>query len=157
MAEQILIIKYDGLDANEHTLDLRLFGESLAGIDRVASAGLIMLTTRRMPKKGERFPLRLKAREPEASSVLIQAVIDNAAWALPLAHEIATGVSIDLLTSWFGAVFNLAGGRSKEADPHFNKLMDHLEKVREDRVELDRALIKDRQDERRQTRKLIEG
>ena len=50
MEDAQIRIKYDGLDADRHEVDMRLFGRSLIGIDKIISDQIIFLTENRLPR-----------------------------------------------------------------------------------------------------------
>lgn len=62
MDGQQILIRYDGRDADIHTVDMRLLGRSLQGFDRIISDGIILLSEKGLPKHGERAILRVKAK-----------------------------------------------------------------------------------------------
>jgi len=78
MSESAITIIYDGGDASRNTIDAKLFGQSLQGLDRMVSDCLIILSQERLPKRGERAPLLLKAREPEAGSYNVPQLLQEA-------------------------------------------------------------------------------
>ncbi|RDD60492.1 hypothetical protein [Ferruginivarius sediminum] len=116
-------IRFEGFEADEHALDMRHLGQSLVGLDRMISTGLIALSDRRPPRRGERFPLVVRAQEPVAGSVEIFGDLGPLVGALPLMQEvIATGAS-EIIWRWVSWVFLMAGGREKDADPQYTMLM----------------------------------
>lgn len=78
------IIKFDGGDADYNSVDMRLLGESLQGVERIASDLIVAILNNRMPKKGERTPFVVKAYEPEAGTLTIPVAIQEGAALLQL-------------------------------------------------------------------------
>jgi hypothetical protein len=129
-------IDYDGLDADGHMLDLRLFGEAAIGLDKLANTGLIAISDFRLPKRGERFPLRVLAQEPREGTFEYFAILAPlAASTLPLVHELFYTVAGEVLWRWLSWVASMMGGRPKEAEPHFKALMDLTKEIHKGRIE----------------------
>lgn len=85
MDDPVIRLVYEGGDADRNVIDARLFGLSLQGIDKLASDALVVLTQERLPKKGQRAPLILKAREPEAGSYTVVGIAQEIGTFYPLA------------------------------------------------------------------------
>lgn len=129
-------INYDGLDADAHMLDLKLFGEAAIGMDKLSNMGLIALADFRIPKRGERFPLRIMAREPEEGTFEFVAFLAPlSASTLPLVHEMFYTGAGDILWHWISWVATVMGGRQNEADPHFTALMGLTREIHRGRIE----------------------
>lgn len=101
----VIVIRYDGGDADGHVIDMRLLGESLVGLDRIISDGLIAIVNARPPKRGERAPLVLKAKEPVQGSFEIYGYLQEAAGLLALGMPLIISCGADLITDWTKAVF----------------------------------------------------
>ncbi|MGB0506875.1 MAG: hypothetical protein ACPGGK_11835 [Pikeienuella sp.] len=134
------VIKYDGLDATNHTIDMRKFGEAIVGLDKVINNGLIAISEYRIPKKGERFPLRIHAQEPKKGSFEVAGEIANdiapvGATVLPLVHEMFYSSASDIVWRWVSWVLNMSGGREKEADPHFVALLELTKEIHRGRTD----------------------
>jgi hypothetical protein len=127
MAEAQFIIKFDGGDAAEHAVDMRLLGRSLVGFDRIISDGLILITEGRLPGKGERYPLRAKAREPVIGSSGIPVDLTTAAGLLPLGWWLLQTGATEVISKWVSFVLAWFGGRKGDAEAY----MDALVKMRE--------------------------
>ena len=123
-------VRYDGLDATNHRLDMRRFGEAMVGIDRVVSFGLVAFANNRLPKKRERFPLQLRAQPPVEGSFNVPAILEpTLALGLPLVHELFNTALRDIVWRWLSLVLNMTGGREKDAEPHFMRLSDILQEM----------------------------
>jgi hypothetical protein len=116
MEGPIIRIRFDGGDADKNTIDMRQLGEALVGIDRIMSDGLIAIFGARIPKKGERAPLTLKAKEPQAGSYELVSYFQEAAAMLPLGMPILAQCGPDLLWDWFKAVIYRFSGRRDLAE-----------------------------------------
>lgn len=116
MIEPDFRIKYDGGDATGHVMDMRLLGLSMLGAERIVSDGLIILVHRRLPKRGERAPVILKAREPAEGSVelvlLLHAIFGTLDLGLPLAKDLAAY----FLEEWWKAVIARFSGKTELAE-----------------------------------------
>ncbi|MDD7908646.1 hypothetical protein PUV47_01845 [Pseudovibrio exalbescens] len=129
------VIHFSGHDADQHLLNMGQLGKALVGIDTIVNTGLIALTQNRLPKKGERYQLQIKAGEPrEGSYELLAWLKDNIAVGLPLVHEVMNAHAKEVLSNWLGWVFKMASGREKEADPHYQELMVFAREMHKDRL-----------------------
>jgi hypothetical protein len=120
----IIRVRYDGGDADHHTIDMRLLGESLIGVDRIVSDGLIVITHRRVPKRGERAPLLLKAKEPVRGSVDLLGYLQEASGLLPLGLPFIAQYGADLIWDWFKGVIAYFGGRRDLAETCMEAIID---------------------------------
>ncbi|WP_294268562.1 hypothetical protein [uncultured Sphingomonas sp.] len=109
------IIKFDGGDADYHAVDMRLLGESLQGIDRIASDLLVAVLNSRAPRKGERTPFVVKAYEPRPGTLTIPVEIQEGAAFLQLGWQIFGPSATDILANWFKAVLLHHGGKETES------------------------------------------
>jgi hypothetical protein len=116
MAEPIIRIGYDGGDADQHAIDMRLLGESLIGFDRIISDGLIVIATGRAAKRGERAPLILKVNEPMPGSYELSAYLQEFGGALALGIPIITQFGSDLVWDWVKGVISYFSGRRDIAE-----------------------------------------
>ena len=99
-----LKVKYDGGDAHHHLIDAKLFGQSLQGLDRMVSDCLIIFSQLRMPKRGERAPIRLKAREPEVGSVTVAQIVQEANGLLAFGVPILSAIGPEIVSHYIEAV-----------------------------------------------------
>lgn len=124
MADEQLLLEYDGGDADAHTVDLRLIGESFQGIERIISDLIIVTAAGRLPKKGERASLVVKVYEPRAGSVTIPAVIRDGAGLLQLGWQVAGPIAQDLITNWIKGVFAFHSGQKDQAEEALGKVAE---------------------------------
>lgn len=117
-------ITYSGGDADGHSMDMRLLALSMLGAERIVSDGLIILVHRRLPKRGERAPVILKAREPVEGSfeliMLLHAVFGTLNLGLPLAKELAD----HFIEEWWKAVIARFSGKHDVAELAINKMAE---------------------------------
>ena len=129
-------IHYDGLDATNHILDLRAFGHAAIGFDQVANMGLIALSDLRLPKKGERFPLRIVANEPKEGS--FEFAIELAALTttmLPIVHGLFNTMASELLWRWISWVTNATGGRKRAAEMDMEAMLPFVKEIHRSHAE----------------------
>ncbi|MCW3835228.1 hypothetical protein ACFQ1E_00770 [Sphingomonas canadensis] len=126
------IIKYDGGDADSHAIDMRLLGESLQGIDRLISDLLIIGVEQRLPKKGERAPLVVKAHEPQSGTVTIPVTIQEAAGLFQIGWQIFGPNGADALTTWFRGLLAYHTGKTSEAE----QAMQHVANMAQRQADL---------------------
>ena len=125
MPENTIQIVYDGGDATGHAIELRLLGQSLQGIDRIISDGLIIASTGRMPKKGERAVVITKIQEPAIGSYTISGFWQEISTSLALGVPIITNIGTDIISHYVKSVLLLFSGRKLESD----KALETVEKI----------------------------
>ncbi len=123
-------LTYDGGEADQNLMDMRLLGLSLQGADRIISDGLIILIHERLPKRGERAPLILKVKEPVAGSYDMFGSAQDAYTALALGLPIVNDIGADFLWNWTKAILAHFTGKNDIAEIALNKMVelnrDHL-------------------------------
>ncbi len=139
MSTSIQIV-YDGLDASNHYMDAKLFGQSLQGIDKLVSDALIIFTHERLPKRGERAPLILKANEPKAGSFAIGGNLQEVAAVLALGMPLLSNIGTDVISHYVTAAIDFFRGR----DRNMEIIIGQLAKMHQEQV-----AANDRSDERR--------
>lgn len=144
MTSNAIVIRYDGLSAGtDHVMDMRRLGAALIGLDRLITVGLMAVAEGRMPYKNERLPFNVVAGEPKANCVSVLAAIQTGhQFVFPFAMSVFQSAAPDLVWQWISYVFKMLGGRMKEADPHFERLMELTEAIRKGELE-------DREEQRR--------
>lgn len=116
MAENSIQLIYDGGDAKQHAIDLRLLGQSLQGIDRIMSDGLIILSTGRLPKKGERAIVITKIQEPVVGSYTIAGYWQEVATVLAIGVPIITTIGTDIISNYVQGVLSYFSGKKRESE-----------------------------------------
>jgi len=122
-----LIIKYEGGDADLHFVEMRSLGNSFLGFERIISDGLIFLGTDRLPKRGERHDLVVRAHEPVIGSSEIPIYLTQAAGLLPLGWWLMQTGAAEAVSHFATFVFTHLSGRKSEAE----KAMAAMIKMRE--------------------------
>lgn len=141
MADPIIRLTYEGGDAERHVIDARLFGLSLQGIDKLISDSLIVFSQERLPKKGERAPLILKAREPEAGSYTVLGMVADASQYLPLGLVPLLGtIGTDIISMYVASALDFFSGRDRAMEA----LVKAMAQMHHDEI-----ASRDRTDERR--------
>lgn len=109
-------ITYEGGEANQNSMDMRLLAISLLGAERIVSDGLVILAEKRLPKRGERAPVILKAREPRPGSLEILGLLQAIFGALNLGLPLATELVASFLEEWWKAVIARFSGKPDVAE-----------------------------------------
>lgn len=130
MADADFYVVYEGGEADGHVLDMRMLALSMLGCERIISDGLIILVSRRLPKRGERAIVVAKAKEPEAGSFGIKILFDVVLGTLPLGLPLAKELAGHFLEEWWKAVISRFTGNSDASAAALNALLqmnrDHL-------------------------------
>lgn len=71
-------IRYDGLDAERHQIELHLLGESLQGMARILAVSGHFLATKQYAKQLQALDVKVYVDEPKANCFTVQAVLDFA-------------------------------------------------------------------------------
>lgn len=134
-----ILIKYEGGNADRHLVEMRSLGNSLLGFERIVSDGLIFLGEDRLPKRGERHALVVRAKEPVIGSSEIPVILTQASELLPFPWwQMQTGAA-EAVSYFATYVFTKLSGRNSEAQA----ALDAMERVRE--IEAQERAINQRQ------------
>lgn len=155
MGEPIILIKFEGRDADQHIVDMRLLGRALQGFDRIISAGIIVLSEKRPPRKKERAPLRVKAFPPTEGSQEIQAVLQDMPGLLALGWQLYSSTDGEIIWHWVSLVLSFFGGRKNEAEGHLQAMLDLNKHHLESRDRATEAQLASRDKENQEWRDLI--
>lgn len=115
MTEADILIKYEGGDADRHLVEMRALGNSLIGFERIISDGLIFLGEDRLPKRGERHPLVVRAKEPVIGSSEIPIILTQATGLLPFTWWLLQTGAAEAVSYFATYVFTKLSGRNSEA------------------------------------------
>jgi hypothetical protein len=113
-------IRYDGLDAASHQIELNSFGESLQGMARVLAVTGNLIVTGRYVKQYQAQDIRVLVREPEANCVTVHAMLQFAPQ-----QQIFAGVGDTILGALLAWLFGRAANRRDE----MKALKDSLDKA----------------------------
>jgi hypothetical protein len=91
-----LIFRFDGIDAEQHKIELYALGESMQGLARIASVAAHFAITQRYSRYFVTHSVRLLAEEPKANCFTVAAF-----WEFVKQHQIISGS--------FGAVAAILG------------------------------------------------
>lgn len=117
---------FEGGDADSHLVDMRLMGRSLIGIDRLLSDGMIVLGAHRMPRRGERAPVAVKAREPLAGSSVVLAQLGSLPGTLPLIWDFVASGNAKTVLEFASFVLKMRGGRKADAQAHLDAMLEQM-------------------------------
>jgi hypothetical protein len=127
-------VRYDGRDASEHQLDMRLLGRSLIGLERVVGDAVFIAAEGRMPTTRERKEISIVVAPPHAACVEIEGQVRAAAGVLPFVLEAIRNPGTKFVFQFLSFVLKQLGGKPKEANVHL--------------MEAHKLLLEDRQQER---------
>jgi len=115
-----IIIRYDGLDADGHLIELGLLGQSIQGASRLlGSAGSIAITGQHA-KQSQALSVRILAGQSQAHCwelpAVIATILPAGAPLLPIFKEAATSAATKAVTGITNYAIAKLGGRNKEAE-----------------------------------------
>ena len=82
MADNSLLIRYEGKDADQHKLDMRQLGESLVGIERLINAGLYSIEHGERPGHGLKLDSVVSVSKLQPGSVELIPLLQIAAYSI---------------------------------------------------------------------------
>ncbi|QDM18089.1 DUF7946 domain-containing protein [Tardiphaga sp. vice278] len=129
-----VVIRYDGMDADGHVIDLGLLGQSIQGASKLlGSAGSIVMTGQ-FAKKTKSMSVRVLAGQPEAHCWEIPAIITTVlvpavAPMFPIIKEAATAAATKAVTAIVNYAISTVAGRTKEADMSRDIAIKFLEEM----------------------------
>lgn len=138
-------ISYDGVDATDHLLDMRLFGESLIGLERALSVGLNSLAGGAIPKSRAKPLLVIKASPPREGSVDVDAIVEMAKGTLPIIGTLLIKEGPAIARLLLSAILKRSAGQKKQADADVAQI-----------IELAKITAADREGERQMVRDLVD-
>lgn len=119
-----ILLKNDGGDAIRHSIDARLFGQSLQGLDRMVSDCLIIFSTGRLPKRGERSPILLKAKEGRAGSYEVPQIIQEASHLLGVGVPMLQAIGPEIVGHYVTAVLDRFRGREGNVEQAIKRMAE---------------------------------
>ncbi|MET4663476.1 hypothetical protein [Sphingomonas sp. PvP056] len=122
MVEQSILISYDGGDAVRNSIDAKLYGQSLQGIDRLVSDCLIIFSEERLPKRGERAPVILKVKEPERGSYNSPAFYQEISDTLALGIPLISSIGPDIVSHYVSVVLDKFRGKDSAVEVAIQKM-----------------------------------
>ena len=116
-----IVIRYDGLDAADHSIEIDAFADSLKGLGRIISMVGTFAATEKLIIHSDARPLKVVVGPPEPNCVTLVA-----AWAWVNQTAVISGTASALAASLITAIFTHFRGRSEE--------MKHLRAVAEEAI-----------------------
>lgn len=140
--ERPVYVRFEGLDAEHHFLDAGSFSETLAGINKIASSSMHLITYWEMPVRKQPVPpFRIMVSPPQRGSFGCEIVVAGSAILLPLVAEVMLKHGSKSLWALFSSIFLLNSNKEAEMDPHFKLLMEvHREDLRARGIREDRLI-----------------
>jgi hypothetical protein len=115
-----IVIRYDGLDADGHLIDLALLGRSIQGASRLLGSAGSLVITGQFTKQSKAFSVRVLAGQPQAHCwelpAIIATIMPAATPMLPTLTDIASKAATKAVTGIVNYAISRVGGRSKEAE-----------------------------------------
>lgn len=113
-----ITIRYDGLDALAHSIEISALGDSLKGLGRIIGVAATFAATDKFVLHSDARPLKVVVGPPEANCLTLQAAM---VWVDQ--HEFVAGTASGLTVTLITYIFQFFGGRKEE--------MKHLRAIAE--------------------------
>ena len=124
MVSAAIKLSYNGGDATNHTIDARLYGQSLQGIGRMVSDCLFIFAFERLPKRNESVPLVLKVREPREGSYDVPGLYQEVSNALGYGIPIISAIGPEILSYYVSAVIDKFRGKDEAVELAIQKMAE---------------------------------
>jgi hypothetical protein len=115
-----IIIRYDGLDADNHVIELGSLGQSITGASRLLGSAGSIVVTGQFAKQSQALSVRVLAGQPRAHCwelpAIIATIFPATAPMLPLIKDAATQAATRAVTGIVNYAISTVGGRKPEAD-----------------------------------------
>lgn len=141
------VIRFDGLDATNETLDMRQFGQSLIGISRILKNSAHFAIRHEYAERHHKPHVQIMARPPQDGCFLLEAAA-VATTSFPLLQPLLEEVTWELITTVTGAIFLRRSGRQREMERAFDTIDNLVEQqgiqnagIRQDLVGIAHRLI----------------
>ncbi len=118
------ILRFDGLDADEHRVDMRLLGRALLGTEAAVHDGLWLAIEQKGKRGRKRTDISVQVEAPKAHCLEIQGAIVATAGVLPFAYEVANSLGVDYIKQVISAILLHHGGREADAARHMEQALD---------------------------------
>ena len=116
-------IRYDGIDAGDNVIDMRLFGESLIGLERALATGLNALAQGAIPKSRAKPTLEIKASPVRPGSVELDAIVEVAKGALPFVTGLLAQHGPKIARLLISAIIKKGAGQKKQSDADVDQIV----------------------------------
>lgn len=117
-------IRYDGIDAGDNVIDMRLFGESLIGLERALATGLNTMALGAIPRSRAKPTLEIKASPIRPGSVELDAIVEVAKGALPILTPILIKHGPKIARLLLSAIIKKGAGQKKQAEADVDQLVE---------------------------------
>lgn len=104
-----LLIRYDGLDADQHQIEIDDLAASLKGIGRIIGVVATFAVTQRLAQHRDARPIRVLVGPPKDNCLTFLAVMH---WVDQ--HQTISGIASGLIVTLIGYVFSRAAGKTAE-------------------------------------------
>jgi hypothetical protein len=108
-----IIIRFDGLDADQHTLELTALADSLAGLSRIIAASGHFALTFEVSTRRDTQSVRILAQPPKDGCFTIHAIVQYA-HEHPMFKEYSIALGAILTGSLVTYIFQRASGKREE-------------------------------------------
>lgn len=98
-------IRYDGLDADQHAIEIGALGESLQGLGRIIGVVATFAATEKLVVRTDARPLKVVVGPPEANCVTLQAALnwlDQSQFVAGTASAVIGGLIVYVVTRFAG-------------------------------------------------------
>lgn len=120
----VVPIRYDGLDAERHQIELHLLGESLAGVARILAVSGHFIATGQYAKQIQALDVKVYVSEPKANCFTVDAAIEFAKQQQLLSGF--AGVILGPLLGWIFARASNNRAEMKALKDSLDKAIEHL-------------------------------
>lgn len=125
-------IRFDGLDADDHVIDMRLFGEAMIGLERTLATSLNALAVGSVQRRSK-LMLAIKATPPRDGCVQFDAVVELARGVLPILKPALIMAGGQIAKHIIAAVIKRYGGSRAQSSLEVEKVLDLLRLEKDDR------------------------
>lgn len=104
-----IVIKYDGLDADQHEIELSSFAESIKGLEKIISVAATFAINQRYIKRRDAMEIRVMATTPSEGSFSLPLIL---AWVSQ--NALASNVVGGLIVAVVSYIFSKLSGNKQE-------------------------------------------
>jgi len=124
LGQKNLLIEFHGAYSDNHQIDMRQFGYSLIGIERILRIGFICFSSHRFPKRGEESPVSIFMTQPYPGSYGFTTIIQEVAGSnYPLLNQFFVEQGHRMSLKWLSGILLNRGGREEDSLQMTNDLV----------------------------------